>query len=200
MYLVMFRHWWCIYPLISCFSALVPPQRSVSSDVTHQIINSEPLPTGNKGASCSQLQMRKCLETKSLVKIFSQLLKNKLSQRTLYLRGSVNGAIEWEHVWVEAWAGVCVYVCKVCEPTTSGQLAVLHHQWHSGTCPLLRQEAMTPDRKWVTNNHVKSPYQSFIKSWWTLNHRRRCYSYSWRVIFNVVYCILVNSTWSYQLR
>lgn len=81
------------------------------------------------------------------------------------------------------WACVCVCVH---EQTTSGQLTVLHHtnhlQWHRGIRPLLRQEAMTLKRKWVTNNNWrKSPDESFIKSWWTLNQRLGCCSCYWRV-------------------
>ena len=138
--------------------------------------------------------MRKCHETKSPVKIFSKPVGNKLSVHSVSERNH-----EWTE-WVGVWGRVTVYFC-VCEPTTSAQLTVLHRvihlQWHSGTCPPLRQEAMTLDRKWVTNNNwSKIPYKSFIKRsfikrWLTLSQRLSYYSYFWRDIFQC--CLLYSS-------
>lgn len=99
--------------------------------------------------------MRNNVKTKSPVKIFSQSLNS-------HAHVASERKCEWS-----VWVGACVsvfarFVCVI-------QLTGLHHtnhlQWHSGIHPLLRQEAMTPVRKWVTNNDQrKSPDQSFIKA------------------------------------
>lgn len=74
--------------------------------------------------------------------------RNDLSERK-----NMNEVSEWVSEWECVGAGV-----------RTVQHRANHLRWHSSTCSLLRQEAVTLDGKWATSNkRSKSPQQSFIK-------------------------------------